>query len=108
MRLYHTTPIANAGSITATGIDPAFSTGARKEVWLHCWSKLPWAIAHVAAKYQASRVNVYAVDVPRRELTRRKRGLWTCARVVPPSSLVVTATTDKFTFVKPTKEVENV
>ena len=35
MRLYHATLKSNLTSITEKGIDPSFSKGAEKVIWLH-------------------------------------------------------------------------
>lgn len=96
MRLYHCSPTANNSSIREKGIDPRFSRGARPEIWLHSWSKLPWAIRHVASKHQASRVTVWAVDARGEALTHRRRCLWTCGRIVRHPKVVCEVTTEYF------------
>lgn len=103
MRLYHTSPAANDRGIWMHGIDPALSRGARKECWLHAWSRLSWAVRHVAARHQAAHVHVYAVAVPRKHLTRRQRGLWTCTDVCAPAVLVCIVTTDIFGLIESLK-----
>ena len=82
MRLYHTTPTTNLKGIYERGIDPAFTRCARREVWLHSHNRMAWAESHVKVRHQTDAVTTIAVDVPRSWLTRRRRGLWTCDRVI--------------------------
>jgi hypothetical protein len=86
----HATPRRNLRSILSTGLDPARSRCARLEVWLHKPSRTSWAIPHVASRHsvRVADVVVLTVRVPRSWLVRRQRGLWTVARVVPPSAIV--------------------
>ena len=79
MRLYHATPKRNINSIHATGLDPNRSRGAKNEVWLHTASRREWAILHVSNKHKCdvTDVLIIAVDVPRTQIRRRWRGIWT-------------------------------
>lgn len=81
MILYHATPKANLDSIQQHGLNPDFSKGAEKVIWLHTASRREWAILHTQRRHnlQLSEVLVLRVDVPRSKLKRRWRGLWTTA-----------------------------
>lgn len=85
MRLYHATPRQNLWSIKAEGLNPAFTTGKRQAIWLHTESKMEWAILHTAKRKSVNYddVIIIAVDIPRRKLTRRWRGLWTIDQTIP-------------------------
>jgi hypothetical protein len=82
--LYHTTPARRLASVLAHGLLPGLSRGARPVVWLHARGRLGWALAHVAQRHGSQAVVSLRVRVPRAWLTRRRRGVWTCARAVPP------------------------
>jgi hypothetical protein len=82
--LYHTAPARTLASILAHGLLPGLSRGARPVVWLHARGRLGWALAHVARRHGAAAVVSLRVRVPRGWLTRRRRGVWTCGRAVPP------------------------
>jgi hypothetical protein len=86
----HATPRRNLRSILSTGLDPGRSRCARLEVWLHKPSRTSWAIPHVAARHSVpvADVVVLTVRLPRNQLVRRGRGLWSVARVVPPACIV--------------------
>ena len=79
MILYHATPTKYLQSIQAEGLQPRKSTGKRKAVWLHTSSKREWAILHTQRRHDTDDVVVLEVKVPRSKLTRRWRGLWSCA-----------------------------
>ena len=82
MILYHATPKANLESLREHGnLNPEFSQGKEKVVWLHTASKRHWAILHIQRRHKLplSEVLVLRVDVPRSKLKRRWRGLWTTA-----------------------------
>ena len=88
--LRHCTPVRNVRSILSRGLDPARSRGRLRAVWLHAPSKTPWAIPHVAQRHSAPEgaVVVLKVAVPRRWLSRRGKGCWTCDRLIPPAQIV--------------------
>lgn len=79
MILFHATPKANLDSIRENGINPAFSQGKRKAVYLHTASKRAWAILHTASRHQipAEEVAILQVKIPRSRVTRRWRSIWT-------------------------------
>ena len=78
MTLYHATPQKHLNAIEAEGLDPMKSAGKRKEVWLHTKSKREWAVLHTQQRHQTHDVVIIEVEVSRRHLTRRWRGLWSC------------------------------
>lgn len=82
--LFHVSPRRNLSSIYRVGVSPAFAAGARAECWFCSASKKAWAVEHVAERHgvPVSEVVVLRVNVRRSLLTRRGRGVWTCARVV--------------------------
>src|SRR5262245_50685772 len=85
--LYHTCPARYLGSILTNGILPALARGARREVWLHSPARMAWAREHVAERHGCPKVVSLRVSVPRDWLTRRRRGVWTCPRVIPPGEI---------------------
>ena len=91
MILYHATPRKHLASIKAEGLDPVKSTGKRKEVWLHTKSKREWAVLHTQRRHKTQEVVVIAVEVSRRDLTRRWRELWSCAVSITQFEAVIDA-----------------
>ena len=79
MKLYHATLKSNLDSITEKGINPEFSKGAEKVIWLHTAGRTEWAILHTLKRHRCSidAVVILTVNVPRSQLRRRWRGLWT-------------------------------
>jgi hypothetical protein len=88
--LAHATPVRNLRSIGAFGLSPAFARGRLPVVWLHSPSRSRWALPHVAARHQVAEADTVLIRlaVPRAWLRRRSRGVWVCARVIPPSCIV--------------------
>ena len=89
MRLYHATLKFNLDSIRDKGIDPSYATGAEKVIWLHTRSRTHWAIAHVQKQHKVhlSEVVILTVNIPRRKLKRRWRGLWTTTQTAQPTQI---------------------
>lgn len=54
VHLYHVTPTKNVLSILTRGLDPEFSRGKRKTVWVCEYPKLHWALAHVSYKHETA------------------------------------------------------
>lgn len=79
MILYHATPRKFLHSILTEGLDPQRSNGRIKGVWLHTASKRAWAVLHTQRRHKTQDVVVLKVKVCRSHLTRRWRGLWSCA-----------------------------
>ncbi len=91
MILHHTTPSVNLPSIEKRGIDPRFSYGRLIVVWLHEPLQTEWALAHCKERHQMAGVEsltTLSVDVPRSWLRLKKKGIWTCDRVIPPDRIV--------------------
>ena len=84
MKLYHATPKSNIDSIRTAGLDPNRAKGQIKGVWLHTQSKQSWAILHTMTRHEVGIDDVVLLEVetPRSNLTRRWRGLWTCAEKI--------------------------
>ena len=84
MRLYHATPNRNMPAIRQHGLNPALAKGKRLLIWFHTQSKWVWAINHTMKTHGVSRseIVVLEVDIPRKDLTRRWRGIWTTNRRV--------------------------
>ena len=84
MKLYHATPKANLDSIRTAGLDPNRAKGQIKGVWLHTESKQSWAILHTMQRHDCGIDDVVLLEVnlSRTDLTRRWRGLWTCAEKI--------------------------
>ena len=82
MRLYHATPRRNIESIKANGLDPKHSTGKIIAVWMHTKSRCEWTILHTQRRHGDTDIVVIEVEVPRDQLTRRGKGLWSCPGIV--------------------------
>jgi len=50
---YHVALFQNKTSITRTGVDPQFSTGAQFRSWFVTREKLAWAILHTQKRHKA-------------------------------------------------------
>lgn len=85
MILYHATPRRNLDSIRENGINPEFSQGKRKAVYLHTASRSAWAILHTLQRHRLQffdDVSILQVNIPRGRLTRRHRGIWTTDTII--------------------------
>ena len=93
MKLYHATPRKNIDSIKATGIDPDYSTGKIVAVWLHTKSRREWAVLHTQRRHNvgASDIVIIEVEVPREDLRRRYKGIWSTANVVTNFKSIMSA-----------------
>jgi len=71
-RMYHVTHMGCVASIIENGLDPAYSNGKIKAVWLADSKRLHWAIAHVAAKHNDIIADLWVavVHVDPRDLKR--------------------------------------
>ena len=90
MKLYHATLKSNLDSIRENGINPEFSKGKDKVIWLHTASRTHWAIAHVQKRHKVnlSEVVIITVNVPRSKLKRRWRGLWSTTETINATAFV--------------------
>ena len=79
MILYHATLKRNLDSILQTGLNPEYSKGKERVIYLHTASRRHWAILHTATRHSASLYDILIIEVnvPRGKLRRRRRGLWT-------------------------------
>lgn len=84
MRLYHATLKTNLNSIREFGLNPEFSQGAEKVIWMHTACRREWAILHVQKRHKCSLDDVVVIEVsiPRSKLRRRWRGLWTTSETI--------------------------
>ena len=96
MILYHATPKANLPNILANGLQPEHSLGRIKGVWMHTASKSAWAILHTMKRHRTQDIVVLQASIPRRHLTRRRRGIWTCAEHITQFDDIIEA--DDFTL----------
>ncbi len=83
MTLRHLTPIVNLPLILSRGIDPNQSQCARAEIWMCSPSRTRWAVLHVSKRHRVRHVAIIELNVSRRWLTRRRKGIWTCQRTIP-------------------------
>lgn len=85
MLLYHASPLSRVQSIDAHGLLVAKAEHATKAIWLCTKQYLDWAIAHVAQHRNVpeSQLAVFVVEVPRRWLRRKRRGIWLCPQDIP-------------------------
>ena len=95
MRLYHATLKSNLDSINRLGISAGFSRGKEAVVWLHTKSRREWAVMHTMKRHNVtiSEVVILAVDVPRQQLRRRWRGLWTTPETLTDFQSITDAAT---------------
>jgi hypothetical protein len=49
--LYHISPVKNHASILKAGVEPMFSKGANRHVWMVDFTRLSWALAHCALRH---------------------------------------------------------
>jgi hypothetical protein len=86
---YHLTPVYRVASILERGLDPTLSVGVRPRVWLASYSKVAWVRLHLMARHPAVGHNwvLLTVHVPRYWLTRVRRGIYTCDRLIPPERI---------------------
>lgn len=93
----HATTRANLDSILEHGLLPDKAvideTHKSQAVWLHTAARTPWAILHTMKKHKVAMYDVVVLDVqvpnPGSWLTRSKRGLWKCPRVLSPDKITV-------------------
>lgn len=93
MILYHATLKTNLESIRENGLDPDRATGKEAVVWLHTQSRREWAVLHTMNRYNVSidEIVIITVDVPRSQLRRRWRGLWTTPNPITKLDAVTAA-----------------
>jgi hypothetical protein len=91
MLLWHATPRCNLDSIERTGLDPDYSRGRLRAVWLHRASQSAALIELVALRHQVdeSEVVLIAVHVRRSQLRRFRRCLWYTCSAVPAERLLI-------------------
>jgi len=108
MRLFHITTVSRKHSILATGIDPSYSQGKRRECWYVTADRLHWAILHVMARKQVQLGDVCVLDViiPDDELTKRWRGIYTLDTVCYPGSIRYIAAATNVALAYPTDTPE--
>jgi hypothetical protein len=88
--LRHASPLKNLASIRRAGLLTSRSKGPRPLIWLHCPSRSAWAVLHTVRRHggRAEAVVVLEVAIPRGWLRRARKGLWQCARDIPPTRLL--------------------
>ncbi|MFO0840858.1 MAG: hypothetical protein U0797_00475 [Gemmataceae bacterium] len=98
MRLRHSTPSRNLGSIGERGLLVSKSRGKLPAVWLHSPGRSAWAVLHVSRRHKV-RVEETAtveVEIPRSWLKKSGRpGLWYCPLDVLPDRFGRTITFDE-------------
>ncbi len=82
--LLHVSLRRNLASIWRLGVSPAFARCGLPVSWFVVPSRRTWAISHVADRHGVAIADlvVLRVSVPRSQLVRRRRGVWTSARPV--------------------------
>ena len=88
--LYHATPKSNVLSIMERGLDPTQAQGKRQETYLHSPSRRQWAIEHTMQKNKIPRddVALFEVEVDRKNLVRRWRGIWSTPEAIQDPRLL--------------------
>ena len=67
MKLYHATLKSNLDSIRELGLNPQFSQGAEKVIWMHTASRREWAILHVQKRHKCTLDDVIVIEIPFRD-----------------------------------------
>lgn len=83
--LYHVTPNHNIGSIYESGLNPLYSTGMIKAVWMVTKRNILWAIAHCSARHSVSADDLVVFTVPADGYTIVRfptTGLYYCKQVI--------------------------
>jgi hypothetical protein len=95
---HHATTRAAWPLIQHQGLDPQYSRGKEAVVWLHSPGMSHWAVAHTIDRHhvRVEDVVVLAVRVPRSWLTRFRRGMWKCPRLIGPQALTIVGTGPAF------------
>lgn len=92
MKLFHTSPARNLGSILQFGILRRFAQVLGGHIWLHPRRLRNWAREHVRERHKIGArgaVVVFEVNLPAHWVTCRPSGLRTVCLDVPPESLRV-------------------
>jgi hypothetical protein len=94
MLLRHATLARNLPSIIRAGLLTSKSQGKRPVVWVCCRAKTAWAALRTIKRHggRIEGVVILEIDVPRRWLRRKRRGLWYCPRDIPPERICGAAT----------------
>lgn len=71
MNVYHLSP-----SVGIVNVEPAFSQGRDKVVWVCTWALIPWAVRHVGRHQRCDWLYVYRARIGRGRLIRRRRGVY--------------------------------
>jgi len=85
LHLYHITPTTNNVSILTRGLDPAFSRGKRKTVWLCDWTRIHWALAHVSFKHETpvNELSAFMITLERSEVINTAwRGIYNYSGII--------------------------
>lgn len=83
--LYHITPSENVSSIYESGLQPSYSTGFMKAVWLVGKRNIVWALAHCSNRHGTSVDNlcVMTVVTDNQKVTRfATSGLFYCKDII--------------------------
>jgi hypothetical protein len=88
--LVHSTPARNVSSIFRRGLLPQLASGKLRVVWV-CQRRLSrWSKSHVSRRHHvpAGQVAALLLQLPQDWLKKHGPGVFTCARVVPPSAII--------------------
>lgn len=93
---YHWTPRSNLKSIAKLGLDPSRASGKLRVVWCCEWSRVLWAVGHVARHHESAPDDMVLLRI-RIDKVPTKASSWPCVtlltRRIPPSRICV-ATAD--------------
>lgn len=91
MILYHATPLYNDKSISRLGllVSECDSRSKIKAIWLHTKGRQDWAAAHISMRHGMLVKNILflEISIPKRFLTRYKRGIYYCKCDILPSCI---------------------
>lgn len=90
--LRHASPRKNVRAIHANGLLPWLAKGKLKAIWLLTPRRTSWAVEHIARRHKVAVADVVVFDVlvPRAQLRRRRRGIWTCDVRILPDAITAT------------------
>lgn len=83
--LYHITPSENVASIYESGLQPSYSTGFMKSVWLVNKRNIVWALAHCSNRHSVSvdNLSVTTINTDDQKIVRfATSGLFYCKHII--------------------------
>lgn len=92
--LYHVTPASNLASIYESGLQPNYSEGLMKVVWLVGKRNIVWAIAHCSNRHSESVDNLAVMTIPiddQKIVRFATSGLFYCKHIIQVENHAIAA-----------------